>query len=81
VALINVQRQTVSFKLPHSSYLTVIGWVFLVTYFCIALEILISTVQATLLSNQHERAMHLDRLAGLGLPALFFGLITLCIIW
>ncbi len=72
---------TVSFKLPQTSYLTVIGGVFLVTYFCIALEILINTVQATLLSNQPERAMRLDWLAGLGLPVLFFGLITLCIIW
>ena len=58
-----------------------IGWVFLVTYFCIALGILISTVQATLLSGQPERAMRLDRFAGLGLPALFFGLIAVCVFW
>jgi hypothetical protein len=42
--------------------------------------VLISTVQATLLANQPEQAMRLDRLAGLGLPALFFALIALCMI-
>jgi hypothetical protein len=51
---------TVSFNLPQTSYLTVIGWVFLVTYFCIALGILISTVQATLLSGQPDRVIRLD---------------------
>jgi Neurotransmitter-gated ion-channel ligand binding domain len=71
---------TVSFNLPQVSYLTVIGWMFVVTYFCLSLGVLISTVQATLLANQPERAMRLDRLAGLGLPALFFALIALCMI-
>jgi hypothetical protein len=51
---------------------------FVVTYFCITLGVLISTVQAALLANQPERAMRLDRFAGRGLPALFFALIALC---
>ena len=33
---------TVSFNLPQVSYLTVVGWMFLVTYFCITLGILVS---------------------------------------
>lgn len=33
---------TVSFNLPQVSYLTVVGWMFLVTYFCITLAILIA---------------------------------------
>ena len=71
---------TVSFSLPQVSYLTV-GWMFLVTYFCITLAILISTLQATLLANQPDRVTRLDRLAGLGLPLLFFALIALCMLW
>jgi hypothetical protein len=71
---------TVSFNLPQVSYLSVIGWMFVVTYFCITLGVLISTAQATLLANQPERATRLDRLAGLGLPALYLTLIALCII-
>ncbi|MFH0344075.1 MAG: hypothetical protein ACHBNF_18570, partial [Chromatiales bacterium] len=71
----------ISFNLPQISYLTVIGWAFLVTYLCIGLGVLVSTVQATLLRHQPERATRLDRLAGLGLPALFFLLIVLCMVW
>ena len=59
---------TVSFNLPQVSYLTVVGWMFLVTYFCITLGILVSTIQATLLANHPERVKRLDRVAGLGLP-------------
>jgi Neurotransmitter-gated ion-channel ligand binding domain len=72
---------TVSFNLPQVSYLTVVGWMFLVAYFCITLEILISTIQATLLANQPERITRIDRLAGLGLPVLFFALIAFCTMW
>lgn len=54
---------------------------FLVTYFCITLGILISAIQGTLLANQPERVKRLDRLAGLGLPALFFALIAFCMMW
>jgi hypothetical protein len=71
---------TVSFNLPKVSYLTVVGWMFLVTYFCITLGILVSTIQATLLANHPERVKRLDRVAGLGLPVLFFALIALCMI-
>ncbi len=71
----------ISFNLPQISYLTVIGWAFLVTYLCIGLGVLVSTVQATLLRHQPERATRLDRLAGPGLPALFFLLIALCMVW
>jgi Neurotransmitter-gated ion-channel ligand binding domain len=68
---------TVSFNLPQVSYLTVVGWMFLVTYFCITLGILVSTIQATLLANHPERVKRLDRVAGLGLPVL---MIALCMI-
>ena len=53
---------------------------FLVTYFCITLGILISTLQATLLANHPERVKRLNRIAWLGLPVLFFALIALCMI-
>ena len=72
---------TVSFNLPQISYLTVLDWMFVVTYFCIALGVLISTVQATLLAGQPKRSTQLNRIAGLGLPVLFFALIALCVIW
>ena len=52
---------TVSFNLPQVSYLTVIGWMFLVTYFCITVAILISTIQATLLANRPDQIARLDR--------------------
>ena len=54
---------------------------FLVTYFCITLAILISTIQATVLANRPDHVARLDRLAGLGLPVLFFALIAFCMIW
>ena len=50
---------------------------FVVTYFCITLGVLISTVRAALSRHQPERAMRLDRFVGRGLPALFFALIAL----
>jgi hypothetical protein len=56
---------TVSFNLPQVSYPTVVAWMFLVTYFCITLGILVSTIQATLLANHPERVKRLDRVAGL----------------
>ena len=71
----------ISFHLPQISYLTVIDRVFLVTYCCIALGVLISTLQAALLGHDHERAARVDRLAGLGLPALFLALFALCMLW
>jgi hypothetical protein len=55
-------------------------WIFLVTYFCITLGILIGTLQATLLANHPERVKRLNGIAGLGLPVLFFALIALCMI-
>ncbi len=72
---------TVSFHLPQISYLTVLDWMFVVTYFCIAAGVLISTVQSTLLANQPELATRLNRLAGLGLPVLFFALMGLCMLF
>ena len=65
---------TVSFNLPQISYLTVLDWMFVVTYFCIAMGVLISTIQSTLLVNQPEWVTRLNRLGGLGLPVLFFAL-------
>jgi len=53
----------ISFNLPQISYLTVIDRLFLVTYGCVALGVLISTVQATLLRGQRERSRRVDRWA------------------
>src|SRR4029450_3641156 len=55
-----------SFNLPQIAYLTVIDRAFLVTYACIAVGVLVSTLQATLLRNRPERAARVNRLAGLG---------------
>src|SRR4029453_9004690 len=41
----------------------------------------VSTLQATLLHEQPERAKRIDRLAGLGLPVLFLLLIGLSVMW
>lgn len=71
----------ISFNLPQISYLTIIDQIFLVTYGCIALGVLVSTIQATLLKHDPVRAASIDRLAGLGLPVVFFALIALCVIW
>jgi hypothetical protein len=70
-----------SFNLPQIAYLTVIDRIFLVTYTCVALGVLISTVQASLLRGQRARVARIDRMAGFGLPILFAALIGLCIIW
>jgi gamma-aminobutyric acid receptor subunit alpha len=70
-----------SFNLPQIAYLTVIDRAFLVTYTCIAVGVLVSTLQATLLRNRPERAARVNRLAGVGLPALFLLLLALCMVW
>lgn len=70
-----------SFNLPQIAYLTVIDRIFLVTYTCVALGVLISTVQASLLRGQRARVARIDRIAGFGLPILFAALIGLCIVW
>lgn len=69
----------ISFNLPQISYLTVIDRVFLVTYACIALGVLISAAQATLLRGDRLRAARIDRLAGLGLPVVYLVLVVLCV--
>ena len=66
----------ISFNLPQISYLTVIDRLFLVTYACIALGVLVSTAQATLLRGDAERARRVDRWAGVGLPLLFAMLVA-----
>lgn len=70
-----------SFNLPQISYLTVIDRIFLVTYACVALGVLISTLQALFLRGHRTRALRVDRIAGLGLPTLFFALLALCVYW
>jgi len=67
--------------MPQISYLTVIDRVFVVTYACIALGVLIGTAQATLFRDDRAGAKRIDRLAGLGLPVLFFALLALCVLW
>jgi hypothetical protein len=57
----------------------VIDRVFLATYGCIALGVLISTVQASVFRDDRERASRIDRLAGLGLPVLFVLFLALCL--
>ncbi len=71
----------ISFNLPQISYLTMIDRAFLVTYVCIALGVLVSTLQAVVLRQQPALAARVDRLAGLGLPALFLLLIALAMTW
>jgi hypothetical protein len=68
-----------SFNLPQISYLTIIDRVFLVTYACVALGVLVSTLQAAFLHDQPARAARIDRIAALGLPGLFLALIALCV--
>ncbi len=70
-----------SFNLPQISYLTVIDRVFLITYLFIALGVLLSTLQATLLRDRPQHAGRMNRLAGLGLPAIFLLLIAVCTLW
>jgi hypothetical protein len=71
----------ISFNMPQISYLTVIDRIFLVTYACIALGVLVSTVQASVFRSDPEGVQRIDRVAGLGLPVLFFALFALCILW
>lgn len=71
----------IGFNLPQISYLTVIDRVFLVTYICVALGVLISTLQASYLRHAPARAGRVDRLAGLGLAGLYLALLVLCVWW
>jgi len=71
----------IGFNMPHIPYLTIVGRVFLVTYFCIAVGVLVSTLQATGLRGEPELAHRVDRMAGLALPGLFFALLALCLLW
>ena len=71
----------ISFNMPQIPYLTIIDRVFLVTYLCIAIGVLVNTVQASVLRGEPERALRVDRWAGLGLPGLFFALIAVCVVW
>src|SRR4030095_7379403 len=71
----------ISFNLPQIPYLTIVDRVFLVTYLCIAIGVLVSTLQAAGLRDEPELAYQVDRWAGLGLPGLFFGLIAVCLLW
>ena len=71
----------ISFNLPQIPYLTIVDRVFLVTYLCIAIGVLVGTIQASVLRGRPERALRVDRWAGLGLPSLFFALIAACLLW
>jgi hypothetical protein len=71
----------ISFSMPQIPYLTIVDRVFLVTYFCIAIGVLISTIQASVLGGETERALRVDRWAGLGLPGLYLALIAVCVLW
>lgn len=66
-----------SFNLPQISYLTVIDRLFLITYACIALGVMISTFEATALAKRPELALRVDRIAGIGLPLFFLALVVL----
>jgi hypothetical protein len=74
-----LEDAAISFNLPQISYLTVIDRVFLVTYACIALGVLVSTLQAALLRGDRARVARVDRIAGLGLPVPYFALLALCV--
>jgi len=68
-----------SFNLPQISYLTVIDRLFLVTYGCIAIGVLVSTFEATALAAHPEQARRVDRWAGIGLPLVFLALVAICV--
>ncbi len=70
-----------SFNLPQISYLTVIDRVFVVTYLCVAIGVLVSTLQAAFLRADRPRAARVDRWAGFGLPLLFLCLMAVCVWW
>ncbi|MGH7786900.1 MAG: hypothetical protein ACRERC_08540 [Candidatus Binatia bacterium] len=69
-----------SFNLPQISYLTVIDRVFLTAYACIAIGVLISTLQAAFLRNDPARSRRVDRWALILLPAAFVALILLAMV-
>lgn len=69
----------ISFNLPQISYLTIVDRLFLATYACIALGVLISTVQAIHYRDDPVLARRSDRLAGAVLPSFFLVLLALCI--
>lgn len=69
----------ISFDLPQIAYLTVIDRLFLATYACIALAVLVSTLEVAWLRGDAARAARVDRIAGLALPALYIVLVALCI--
>jgi len=68
-----------SFNLPQISYLTLIDRLFLVTYGCIALGVMVSTYQATRLAARPELCLRVDRWAGIGLPLVFMVLVIISV--
>ncbi len=71
----------ISLNLPRISYLTVIDRLFVLTYTCIAVGVVISTFEATLLRGEGPRVAQIDRWVGVGLPVLFIALLALIIVW
>jgi hypothetical protein len=69
----------ISFNLPQISYLTLVDQVFLVTYFCVALGVLVSTGQMVFLRHRPAAVRRVNRIAGLGLPLLFLALVLVCL--
>ncbi len=69
----------ISFSLPQISYLTIIDRIFLTTYFCVAIGVLVSTLQAVMLRGDRRTVVAVDHWAGLGLPLLYALLIVTCV--
>jgi hypothetical protein len=71
----------ISFRLPQISYLTMIDRIFMVTYFCIAAGVAVSTLGVTLFRGDRLRVARIDRWAGIGLPVIFLVLLALSVVW
>jgi len=66
----------ISFNLPQIDYLTVIDRLFVATYVCIALSVLVSVVQVRMLEVAPERCRRINRRAQALVSALYLGLIA-----
>lgn len=70
----------ISFNLPQISYLTIVDRLFVATYACVALGVLVGTAQAVLWHDDPATAGRIDRICGVAFPTLFLVLVALCVL-